>query len=225
MKTSSIGVRSFVTIVAVLTSVALSVNAADEVLPRIVIDNVPLADAIRNLARQTGFNYIFDPRMPGSEFGPGRTAPNPPVSGSWTNVSAPAALHALLKEHKLVMVTNPATTVARIAPANQNVKPVSASQVGTNASNVIPVMVMDSIPLSDALTTLGTEAGVKISLDPALTAPGSAAQGMVSIRWERITARQALAALLDNYDLVMTEDAATSSARITAKSEPERKQP
>src|SRR5688572_9561772 len=121
MKTNSIYVRSVAAVVAVLASVALSANAAEEVLPRIMFDNVPLADAIRNLARQGGFNYILDPRLPGSDFAPGRTAPNPPVSGSWTNVSAPAALNALLKEHKLVMVTNPATSVARIAPANQNV--------------------------------------------------------------------------------------------------------
>ncbi|HEY0548021.1 MAG TPA: hypothetical protein VGF13_00385 [Verrucomicrobiae bacterium] len=192
-------------------------NAVEEVLPRIMIDKVPLADAIRNLARQSGFNYILDPRLPGSDFSPGRTAPNPPVSGSWTNVSAPAALHALLKEHKLVMVTNPATSVTRIAPANQNVKPVSASQVGTNAGAVIPLMVMDIIPLTDTLTTLGIEAGLKISLDPALSAPGSAAHGMVSIRWERITARQALAALLDNFNLVMTEDAATFTAKISTR--------
>ena len=37
--------------------------------------------------------------------------------------------------------------------------------------------------------------------------------------------RQALAALLDNYELVMIEDPATSAARIIQKSEPERKQP
>jgi hypothetical protein len=217
MKTNSIYVRCVAAAVAVLVGVSLTANAADEVIPRIQFENVPLGDAIRNLARQSGFNYILDPRVPGSEFGPGRSAPNPPVSGSWTNVSAPAALNALLKEHKLVMVTNPATSVARIAPANQNVKPVSASQVGTNAGKVIPVMVMDSIPLTDTLTTLGTEAGLKISLDPALPAPGSAAQGMVSIRWERITARQALAALLDNYNLVMTEDTATSTAKVSSR--------
>jgi hypothetical protein len=223
MKTNSIYVRCIAAAVAVLAGVSLTANAADEVIPRIQFENVPLADAIKNLARQAGFNYVLDPRVPGSDFGPGRTAPNPPVSGSWANVTAQAALNALLKEHKLMMVTNPATSVARIAPANQNVKPVSASQVGTNASKVIPLMVMDFIPLTDTLTTLGTEAGLRITSDPALSAPGSAAQGMVSIRWERITARQALAALLDNYDLVMTEDAETSSARITPKSAPEKK--
>jgi hypothetical protein len=40
---------------------------------------------------------------------------------------------------------------------------------------------------------------------------------MVSIRWERITARQALAALLDNFNLVMTEDAATFTAKISTR--------
>ena len=63
------------------------------------------------------------------------------------------------------------------------------------------------------------------SLDPELSATDFDKQGSVSFRWERITARQALAALLDNYDLVMIEDCATSAARITRKSDPERNQP
>src|SRR5437879_2702402 len=47
----------------------------DPVLPLIVIEEVPLPDAIRNLARQMNLNYILDPRVPGSNFGPGRSAP------------------------------------------------------------------------------------------------------------------------------------------------------
>jgi hypothetical protein len=43
-------------------------------------------------------------------------------------------------------------------------------------------------------------------------------QGTISIRWENITARQALAALLDNYDLVLIEEPGAASARITLKS-------
>ena len=197
----------------------------EKTLPRIQMVNVPLADVIRTLARQSNLNYILDPHVPGSDFGPGRLAPKLSVTASWTNVTAQAALTALLKEHSLTMVTNPATTVTRIAPANLSVKPVPTSQVGTNTSSVIPLLVMDSVFLTEAVTQLASAASLAVSLDPKMSATAFDAQGTVSFRWERITARQALAALLDNYDLVMIEDPATSAARITQKSDPERKQP
>ena len=99
------------------------------------------------------------------------------------------------------------------------------SQVGTNTSDIIPLLVMDSVSLTEAVTKLASVASLAISLDPELSTTEFDAQGTVSFRWERITARQALAALLDNYDLVMIEDAATSAARITQKSDPEKRQP
>jgi len=95
------------------------------------------------------------------------------------------------------------------------VKPVPTSQVGTNASSVIPLLVMDSVFLTEAVTKLASAASLAVSLDPKLSATAFDAQGTVSFRWKRITVRQALAALLDNYDLVMVEDPATSTARIT----------
>src|SRR5438046_5310566 len=123
------------------------------------------------------------------------------------------------RSHRVVWL--PATSVTRIAPANLSVKPVPTSQVGTNTSSIIPLLVMDSVSLTEAVTQLARSASLAVSLDPKLSATAFDAQGTVSFRWERIMARQALAALLDNYDLVMVEDPATSAARITQKSDPE----
>src|SRR6185503_8101488 len=39
---------------------------AGEVVPLIVIDEVPLTDAIRNLARQSNLNFQFDPKITSS---------------------------------------------------------------------------------------------------------------------------------------------------------------
>ncbi len=214
-----------VALAAVLISAACIVSAADDPIPRIQMANVPLADAIRNLARQSNLNYILDPHVPGSEFGPGRSAPKIVVTENWTNVTAQAALSGLLKEHGLTMVLTPATTVMRVAPASLGVKPVPASQVGTNATGVIPLLVLDSILLTDAVSHLARAAGLAVSLDPDWPAAAIAEQGTISIRWERITARQALAALLDNYDLAMIEDPAASAARITQKRDPRSKEP
>ena len=123
------------------------VHAADTVVPLIVIDKVPLTDAIRNLARQAGFNFILDPRVPGSGFAAGGLVPEPSITVRWENVTAQEALSALLAGHNLMMVTNPATTVTRIAPAVQKVRPVPASRVGSDTNAPIPLVVMDQVPL------------------------------------------------------------------------------
>ena len=212
---------AFVSAMGAAASPTMQGAADSEAVPLIVIGDVPLPDAIRNLARQASLNYILDPRVPGSGFGPGRTAAQPSVTARWTNVSANAALSRVLQEHKLTMVTNPATTVARIAPANLGVKPVPASHVGTNTNGVIPLLVMDDVPLTDALRNLTTHAGLNVALDPTLTTPAFNRQGTVSFRWEKITVRQALAALLDNYDLVLVQEPGAASARIRLKTRDE----
>ena len=216
-----------VALTSVLIMSACSASAADDALPRIQLDNVPLADAIGNLARQANLNYILDPRVPGSAFGPGRLAPKPSITARWTNVTVRTALSALLKEHTLMMVTNPATTVARIVPVDSGVQPVSASQVGASTGSVIPVIGLDFVPVTEAITKLAAVARLSITFDPQVSAPAFDDQGTVSFRWERITVRQALAALLDNYGLAMTEDTATTTARVAlkAKTDGEMRQP
>jgi hypothetical protein len=76
---------------------------------------------------------------------------------------------------------------------------------------------MDYVPLTEAITTIAGAARLKVSFDPKVTAPAIDPQGTVSIRWERVTARQALVALLDNFSLAMTEDLASATARISLK--------
>ena len=86
-----------------------------EVVPLIVIDDVPLTDAIRNLARQSGLNFQFDPRVTNPQPGPdGKTATPPNVSFRWENVSAQDALLALLDNFSLQLVRVPNSRIAKI---------------------------------------------------------------------------------------------------------------
>lgn len=211
MKPTPIHVRrAALAVAAYLCAAGVAASAADrDAVPLIVLDNVPLVDVIRNLARQSGGNFTLDPRV--------AVASQPYISARWTNMSAHAALSAVLKDYKLTMVTNPATTVARIAPTSLGVKPVPASQVGTNTSGVIPLLVMDDEPLTKAITNLASHAQLKVSLDPRLLPTASGREVTVSFAWKNITVRQALAALLDNYDLILIEEPAAASARITVK--------
>ena len=79
----------------------------DEVVPLIVIDDVPLTDAIRNLARQSGLNFQFDPRI---------TATNQPnISIRFENVTPQAALNAVLQNHGLQLTMDVRSRIGRIS--------------------------------------------------------------------------------------------------------------
>jgi type II secretory pathway component GspD/PulD (secretin) len=114
--------------------------------------------------------------------------------------------------------------IAANEPAQQ--KPATPAPVVTNAAPaapVIPLIVMDDVPLTDAIKNLARQAGLNYMLDPKISfgQPGPngapAPQPSVSIRWENITAEQALQALLNNYSLQLVEDPKTKIARVTTK--------
>lgn len=85
------------------------------VIPLIVMDDLPLTDAIRNLARQAGINYLMDPKVGFGLPGPdGRVIPTPSVSLRWENVTAQQALEALLNNYDLQLIHDPKTGIARI---------------------------------------------------------------------------------------------------------------
>ena len=86
---------------------------------------------------------------------------------------------------------------------------------------------MDCVPLDEAIKNFAAQAHLNLSLDPALPVSSAGpvthtvAECFVSVRGEKVTARQALAALLDNYGLALFLDPVTSSAKILAKAQTE----
>src|SRR5258708_1662028 len=79
------------------------------VLPLIVLRDVPLIDAIKNLAQQDNLKFNLDPQCGFKE-----SKPQPTISISWTNVTAHEALVAILHDYELFLVPDPNTSVARI---------------------------------------------------------------------------------------------------------------
>ena len=69
---------------------------------------------------------------------------------------------------------------------------------------VIPVIQMENVPLTDAIRQMARKARLNVVLDPRL-AQAPYTTMTVSIRWEKVTAREALLALLENHDLVLVE--------------------
>lgn len=191
----------------------------------IVLEDVPLRDAIWNLARQADMKLILDPVLTGSApDADGKYYRAPSVSKRLENVTARAALEQILADHKLVLIENPVTTVYRITFANRGTKPVPASQVIGNTNNVIPLLLMDEVPLNEALNQLARQAGLKIALDPkvlgAPATPGARPPTLpprVSFRWENISGAQALAAVLDAYDLKLVKPATGDQYEVSPK--------
>jgi type II secretory pathway component HofQ len=86
------------------------------IIPLIVMDDVPLTDAIRNLARQAGLNYMLDPKIPYGQMGQdGKVTPQPSVSIRWENISAEQALNSLLNNYSLQLVEDPKNKIARVS--------------------------------------------------------------------------------------------------------------
>jgi len=88
--------------------------AAAVVIPTIVMDEVPLTDAIKNLARQAGLNYILDPKVTFGPVGADGKTTVPNISIRWENVTAEQALNTLLTTYSLQLIEAPKTKIARI---------------------------------------------------------------------------------------------------------------
>ncbi|HWC60259.1 MAG TPA: secretin N-terminal domain-containing protein, partial [Verrucomicrobiae bacterium] len=97
------------------TDTATTTNApAAVVIPNIVMDEVPLTDAIKTLARQAGLNYILDPKVTFGPTGPDGKVTVPNISIRWENVTAEQALTTLLTTYSLQLIEDPKTKIARI---------------------------------------------------------------------------------------------------------------
>ena len=112
---------------------AASANSAAQpgtVIPLIVMDDVPLIDAVRNLARQAGINYMLDPKIGFGQAGPdGKTTPQPSVSIRWENITAEQALTALLNNYALQLVEDPKSKIARVTTKDPAAPPPLSTKI------------------------------------------------------------------------------------------------
>lgn len=137
------------------------------------------------------------------------TTSEPPVSPA-TNASIAAAT----TNEAPAVATTPAAAAETAAPAE--VAPVAAPAG-------IPLIQFSDVPLTTAIENLARQAGINYVLDPKIAYGQPDASGQVkaeptlSIRWENISAENALLALLDNYGLQLVRDKYTGISRITEK--------
>jgi type II secretory pathway component GspD/PulD (secretin) len=115
-----------------------------------------------------------------------------------------------------------ATVVARGTapePAPPEVSPLTNE---APSDEVLETVSFDAIPLPDAIRALALQANLNIQFDPRLL-NAVAADGhpipppVISEKWKKVTAKQALTALLANYGWQLVQDPRSKIDRITAK--------
>ncbi len=111
---------------------------------------------------------------------------------------------------------NPAPSAA--APAAAEAAPPPPAPGAT-----IPLIQFQDVPLTTAIDNLARQAGINYILDPKVGYGQPDERGQVrtqpniSIRWENLTAEQALAALVATYGLQIVDDPKNNIARVTIK--------
>jgi hypothetical protein len=81
---------------------------------------------------------------------------------------------------------------------------ISAPASAVPHDEVIPLIELENVRLPDALRQMARKARLNVIVDPRLSMPPFN-EMTVSIRWDNVTARDALTALLENYDLMLVE--------------------
>ena len=206
----------------------LTVSSASlhtNVQPLIQFSDIPITAAIENLARQEDVNYILTPKVSRQWDGssPAGSVPEPQLTMRFENVTCWSALNRILNIRGLVLVEEPVTGVARIAfnGAPLPIVDTSPLDMGTNGPDrithgIIPLMQFSAVPLDMALENLIKQCGLPIELDPRLKdySDPENQPPTLSLRWTNLTAKQALVAICENYDLIIIKNDSTGVIHI-----------
>ena len=131
------------------------------------------------------------------------------TADSFMKIKSAALFFVLLASAGVAMAEKPATN----SPSESDSTP--------NAAELVPLIVIDEVPLTDAIRNLARQSNLNFQFDPRITAVGSDGkptnQPNVSIRFENVSAQEALLAVLENYNLALAQDPKSKIARITVK--------
>jgi type II secretory pathway component GspD/PulD (secretin) len=153
-----------------------------------------------------------------------------------TGASAPESPGTITSSVTTSTVTTTNETTGASAPESPSTttSSVTTSTVTTNETASIansqpsvppsiPLIQFQDVPITTAIENLARQAGINYLIDPKIGYGQPDQNGQIkpeptlSIRWENVTAGQALMALLDNYGLQISEERKSQIARITAK--------
>jgi type II secretory pathway component GspD/PulD (secretin) len=139
--------------------------------------------------------------------------------------NAPPALASTNETAAALSMTNasPNTLASNaIAEASSTNSPTAGGTNAPTAAAELPIQFQD-VPITTAIESLARLANINYMLDPKIGYGQPDQNGQIkpeptlSLRWENVTAQQALLALLDNYSLQLVENPKTGIAKITTK--------
>ena len=211
-------------------TIATNPTATDVVAPA----NQPAIVTYTN--QSIGTNTANPPMAPAvtASESPGVTATNA-LAGT-SAVNPPTVPAASTNESSSVTTTNETAGTSAVNPSaaptastnesssvTSSNETASAAQTQPSGPPSIPLIQFQDVPITTAIENLARQAGINYLIDPKIGYGQPDQNGQIkaeptlSIRWENVTAEQALMALLDNYNLQLVSDRKTQIARITAK--------
>ncbi len=109
-------------------------------------------------------------------------------------------------------------TVSLLWPGGSNspARPVAGDGSMTNDTNLIPLIQFSDVPITTAIDNLARQAGINLLIDSDWCrqwqndGPATAQEPVLTLHWKNITAREALQRIVDEYDLKLVEDPATT---------------
>jgi type II secretory pathway component GspD/PulD (secretin) len=198
----------------------------------IIFKDVPITSAIYNLARAAGINYILDPKLfrtndPIVTFRLKNTSPRETLNRMLYLRNLTLNENTVTHVARITRIGQP-TNVVDASLLNMDT---TNSTISTNG--VLPTIEFRDVPLDYALDSLIRESGIKIKLDSRLriTVAGQSVEHngvtvldpnaeriaystnkwfnpmpTLSFHWENITAKQALIAICQNFDLTLDKN-------------------
>jgi len=214
--------------------------AGDQVFETINFNDLPLPEAIQQLAKLAGLNVQIDPALLNQKAANGTPIPPPSVKEKWKQVTPMQALQAMLFNYgwQTQRIANSPVVLIRakapdaVGPLSTKVNLSENAQMA-GAAGVTPVhpapgdevnesVAFDNIPLPDAIRSLANLAAMNIQLDPRLANPQDAnhrpiPSPTVNEKMKEVTARQAMQRLLDEFGWQATQISGSPILRIEAK--------
>lgn len=148
------------------------------------------------------------------------------LSWHFLTVNKTLNLRQMKMKAKLAVVTLVGLVACSLAPAQTNPggeNPATTTSPAAPSGQLIPLIQFQDVPLTTAIENLARQAGINYILDPKVGYGQPDDKGVIkvqpsiSIRWENLSAEQALTAMLMNYDLQLLDDPKTRIARVTVK--------
>jgi len=203
-------------------------DAGDKIL--LIASEDPPLEVIKTLSEQAQLNVDIDPRILSGQDANGQPIPNwhDATSVRWQNVSAKEALEDFLSRYQMHLAKNPDGRSWHIGYEASETKTsapgaLTTSTNGASGEPLIPIHIEDQAVM-DAIATLAQQAKINFQFDPKVAAgidlegkPAPSLTNTISVKWEKVTARQALDSLLENYNLMMQVNTNTGIARVTFK--------